>query len=160
MTVTWTVAESFPFTAPLTLDDHNHTNTQWRTKRMQATARRLSVVSATSTPRRRLIRSVRPTSIRSVSSPEQISDIIAAHKASSLHRNQLAAEGVRCGCFHCCKTFAPSCITEWVDEDDSGNGQTAMCPLCGIDSVIGSCSGYPITTEFLAQMKLHWFGAD
>ena len=32
---------------------------QGRTKRMQATARRLSVVSATSTPRRRLIRDVR-----------------------------------------------------------------------------------------------------
>ncbi len=41
-------------------DDHN-TN-QRRTKRMQATARRLSVVSATSYARRRLIRDVRPRS--------------------------------------------------------------------------------------------------
>lgn len=106
------------------------------------------------------MRGVRPTSIRSVSSAEQISDIIAAHKASSLHRGQLTAEGVLCGCFHCCQTFAPSFITEWIDTDVSGHGQTAMCPLCGIDSVIGSCSGYPITTEFLTQLKLHWFGAD
>ena len=58
MTVTWTVAESFPSTAPLTLDDHNHTNNQGRTKRMQATARMASVVSSTPPARRRLIRSV------------------------------------------------------------------------------------------------------
>ena len=41
--------------------DHSSTNHQGRTKRMQATARRLSVVSATSCARRRLIRDVRPT---------------------------------------------------------------------------------------------------
>jgi hypothetical protein len=93
-----------------------------------------------------------------MSLPAQDSAIIAAHKASSLHRKQLAEPGVRCGCFHCCQTFAPSCITEWVDEDEAGDGQTAMCPLCGIDSVIGSNSDYPITTEFLTQMKIHWFG--
>ena len=40
---------------------HVHQPHQGRTKRMQATARRLSVVSATSTARRRLIRDVRPT---------------------------------------------------------------------------------------------------
>ena len=55
----WTAAVSYPSTAPLTLDNHNHTNNQGRTKRMQATARRLSVVSATSCARRGLIRSVR-----------------------------------------------------------------------------------------------------
>jgi hypothetical protein len=85
------------------------------------------------------------------------SDIIAAHKASSCHRSQLLSGDVVCGCFYCCQIFAPSAITEWVDEDDSGVGQTAMCPLCGVDSIIGSCSGYPITTDFLKRMKSHWF---
>jgi hypothetical protein len=36
-------------------------------------------------------------------------------------------------------------------------GQTAICPRCGIDSVIGDESGYPVTREFLAAMKAHWF---
>jgi hypothetical protein len=85
-------------------------------------------------------------------------DIIAAHKASSCHRSQLLNGQIVCGCFHCCQAFPASAITEWVDEDDSGVGQTAMCPLCGIDSVIGSCSGYPINTAFLERMRLHWFG--
>ncbi len=30
-------------------------------------------------------------------------------------------------------------------------------PRCGIDSVIGSRSGFPLTPEFLAGMKQHWF---
>jgi len=29
--------------------------------------------------------------------------------------------------------------------------------MCGIDSVIGSASGYPITTEFLESMNRRWF---
>ena len=41
---------------------------------------------------------------------------------------------------------------EWIDDDN-----TALCPKCGIDSVIGTKSGYPITKEFLGQMQAHWF---
>jgi hypothetical protein len=47
--------------------------------------------------------------------------------------------------------FRSSDIVEWID------GQTAICPKCLVDSVIGSASGYPITTEFLQQMHDHWF---
>lgn len=35
------------------------------------------------------------------------------------------------GCFYCCKTYAPSEIIEWVDSQ-----KTAICPKCGIDSVV------------------------
>jgi hypothetical protein len=98
------------------------------------------------------------TSSPSLPLPTELAALIAAHKASSLHLKQLAELGVRCGCFQCCQTFAPSCITEWVDQDEAGSGQTARGPLCGIDSVIGSNSGYPITTGFLSQMKLDWLG--
>jgi hypothetical protein len=48
--------------------------------------------------------------------------------------------------------FPPDQIVEWVDEDD-----TAICPECGVDSVIGSDSGVPLTPEFLKQMKHRWF---
>lgn len=51
-------------------------------------------------------------------------------------------------------------IHEWIDVlDDSDIGQTAMCPYCGIDSVIGSASGFPITPEFLMRMRAYWFNA-
>lgn len=53
--------------------------------------------------------------------------------------------------------FAPTEIFDWVDEY-AGVGQSAQCPRCGIDSVIGSGSGYTISLDFLAQMKAYWFG--
>ncbi|HEX5724898.1 MAG TPA: cytoplasmic protein [Longimicrobiaceae bacterium] len=57
-----------------------------------------------------------------------------------------------CGCFYCLKAFPPSAIAEWVDR-----GETALCPRCGIDAVLGSASGYPLTREFLREMRSFWF---
>ena len=82
-------------------------------------------------------------------------DIQQAHRHSSGHRSQITASTI-CGCFHCSSLFPPSQIEEWVDEVD-GLGQTALCPRCGIDSVIGDRSGFPISLEFLNRMKAHWF---
>jgi len=79
-----------------------------------------------------------------------------AHARSSKHRAEVQGSA-RCGCFHCCATFAPIEIAEWVDEDQSGLGQTALCPKCGIDSVLGDRSGFPVSSDFLASMKAHWF---
>ena len=86
-------------------------------------------------------------------------DYIAAHKHSSNHRQELLSSET-CGCFHCLSIYPPEKIwhDDWIDEDASGIGQTARCPECGIDSVIGSRSGYPVTIEFLAEMERHWFG--
>jgi hypothetical protein len=61
------------------------------------------------------------------------------------------------GCFHCLETFPPLKIEEWVDEDENEIGQTALCPYCGIDSVIGSKSVVPLTEEFLGTMNQVWF---
>ena len=83
-------------------------------------------------------------------------DYHAAHKFSSVHREQVAKSEL-CGCFYCLEIYSPSKITEWVDNDDAGMGQTALCPRCGIDSVIGSNSGVPITKEYLTGMNLVWF---
>ena len=42
-------------------------------------------------------------------------------------------------------------------ENEKEIGQTAICPFCGIDSVIGDRSGVPITKEFLSGMNQVWF---
>jgi hypothetical protein len=81
---------------------------------------------------------------------------VAAHQFSSNHRHQLL-ESDSCGCFYCLEVYNPAEITDWVDEDNEGVGKTALCAKCGIDSVVGSASGYPITPEFLKQMRDHWF---
>lgn len=86
-------------------------------------------------------------------SPES-SDVQAAHGHSSRHRAELS-KSTLCGCFFCCSTFAPAAIHAWTDED-AGEGQTALCPICGIDGVIGDRSGYPITKAFLKKMRAYW----
>ena len=79
-------------------------------------------------------------------------DFIAAHKFSSGHRACLSTDS-KCGCFYCMKVFNPCEINDWAEDP----GGTAICPHCGIDSVIGQSSGYPITQEFLSKMNKHWF---
>jgi hypothetical protein len=81
---------------------------------------------------------------------------ITAHKHSSRHRQEIL-ESEQCGCFYCLTVFSPSEIKEWIDTDEHRVGQTALCPKCGIDAVIGSKSSYPITKEFLQVMEEHWF---
>jgi len=76
---------------------------------------------------------------------------IAAHAYSTHHRSSLM-QSEKCGCFHCLAVYPPSEIDDWIDGDD-----TALCPKCGIDAVIGSESGYPLTPEFLGKMQKHWF---
>jgi hypothetical protein len=78
-------------------------------------------------------------------------DVVAAHTYSSRHRAQIESSDI-CACFYCLSMFPPGQIVEWVDDED-----TAICPRCGIDSVIGSESGVPLTPAFLKQMKHHWF---
>lgn len=83
-------------------------------------------------------------------------DIKEAHKHSANHRVEIN-NSTMCGCFCCKEIYVPERIEIWTDVDDSGEGQTALCPSCGIDSVLGDKSGFPITKEFLSKMKRYWF---
>lgn len=65
-----------------------------------------------------------------------------------------------CGCFYCLRTFASDQVMEWVEspnetprEFDAARGTTALCPYCGIESMLGDCAGYPPSAEFLEKMK-------
>jgi hypothetical protein len=79
-------------------------------------------------------------------------DHIRAHKHCIHNRAELEASETS-GCFYCLKIFPPHQIQGWVD-----NKSTALCPYCGIDSVIGSVSRFPIEAAFLAEMERYWFG--
>ena len=87
--------------------------------------------------------------MRMVSMPD--SHLELAHKHSSQHRAELEASEV-CGCFYCMSTFPLTEITVWIDD-----GQTALCPRCPVDAVLGSASSLPITREFLERMHERWF---
>ena len=58
-----------------------------------------------------------------------------------------------CGCYNCLKIFSPKLINQWI-KDENG---TAICPYCNVDSVIGESSGYPITREFLSDLRRGMF---
>ncbi len=78
-------------------------------------------------------------------------------------RNREVLATVReAGCFYCCAVFAPSEIADWVDgpfveTGDLDDGVTALCPRCGIDSVIPGRPRVALSAELLAEMRQHWF---
>jgi len=76
----------------------------------------------------------------------------AAHRRSIRHRQEIEASEL-CGCFYCETTFSPADITKWTDD-----GQTALCPRCGIDSVLAARPDVPATAPaFLRAMHERWF---
>jgi len=97
-------------------------------------------------------------------------DYKLAHKFSSNNMEALKKDKV-CGCFYCLQIFSPSVIERWIRhkkptvKDKTGKinqwiydeNETAFCPYCGVDSVIGESSGYHITREFLEEMNCYWF---
>lgn len=73
------------------------------------------------------------------------------HRHSFKNREEIQSS-VLCHCFACKEASASSHVTEWADD-----GDTALCPRCGIDSVIGDASGFEMTPALLQQMSTFWF---
>ena len=76
-----------------------------------------------------------------------------AHGHSSAHRAELERSEM-CRCFFCLATFPATEIEQWIEDR---GGETAICPRCGIDSVIGSASGIDMSDAFFGEMRRHWF---
>ena len=83
-------------------------------------------------------------------------EFAAALKAARRNRKDIEQSEV-CGCYHCQSIFPPTMILEWISPDRKGVGQTAVCPKCGNDCVIGSKAGFPLTATFLQELSLYWF---
>ncbi|MDE6538636.1 MAG: cytoplasmic protein [Ruminococcus sp.] len=62
-------------------------------------------------------------------------DVYEAH-SYCIHNRSHIEKSYNCGCFYCTKIFSPYEINFWIDNND-----TAICPFCCIDSVIGDYSG-------------------
>ena len=82
-------------------------------------------------------------------------DFVKAHKHTDFQKEILKSDV--CGCFYCLEIFSPEKITDWHGEDCKEYEPLALCPKCGIDSVIGSASGFPIEHTFLLKMREFWF---
>lgn len=83
-----------------------------------------------------------------------------SHKSESIqkmHRlctnnRELIGSHTRCGCFYCRRIYPGREIKIWIDE-----GKTALCPHCGIDSVIVDSEWGEINDETLKEMYEFWF---
>jgi hypothetical protein len=78
------------------------------------------------------------------------SNLKAVHKKSRRNRSQLSRSKI-CGCFYCLKEFTFSQIGGWIDD-----GETALCPCCGIDAVLGFDTE-TADQALLQTMHEHWF---
>jgi hypothetical protein len=67
----------------------------------------------------------------------------------SWHNRRRMTPGTTCGCFHCLATFLAEDVQAWVDE-----GSTALCPRCGIDSVVPGMTD----AAALQDLRDHRFG--
>ena len=76
-----------------------------------------------------------------------------AHKHSFQNREEIE-KSKNAGCFYCKEIYPASEISEWIADKQ---GDTAQCPKCVIDSVIGDASGIEITKEFLEAAHEYWF---
>lgn len=92
-----------------------------------------------------------------------MSDLLEAQRHSTNNRTTIEASSV-CGCFYCMHIFPPADIVAWTGLDlsrfgdpDAPNADTALCPRCGSESVIGGASGYAINVPFLSHMHEAWF---
>lgn len=80
-------------------------------------------------------------------SKEELRDL---HSESSYHRKRLKTDQGG-GCFYCKNYFETEEIVEWIDNDE-----TALCPRCGIDSVLpGMIQG--VHDDLLEAMNEYWF---
>ena len=74
---------------------------------------------------------------------------------SSGHRNRLL-RSQSAVCYYCSTEFSPAAVVDWIDEDAQGIGQTALCPHCTVDAVVGFDG--PVDREWVAHAHERSFG--
>lgn len=82
------------------------------------------------------------------------------HKLSKHNYRQLSESKI-IGCFYCLNLEIDwASVTQFSDEDEDGpcDHSTGICPLCGIDSLIGDASGIAIDKATFVTLNAYWFG--
>ena len=83
-------------------------------------------------------------------------DALKAVYSHSIRNEESINNSDFCGCFHCISIFpvADVKLSDLIIEKDGH--RTAICPICGIDSVLGD-STVEITAELLEKMNEYYF---
>lgn len=75
-------------------------------------------------------------------------------KASELSfkNRDMVDKSSKCGCYACCQIYDAKYVWEYVDD-----GETALCPICYIDSVLPDASGVKLNNTILNKLRKKWF---
>jgi hypothetical protein len=94
-----------------------------------------------------------------------VNELLAAHEHTTSNRAELEASKT-CGCCYCLEIFSPDEVTTFTGLDmsafenpDTMSAETAVCPRCGSEALLGDKSGFAITPQFLGRMHQAWFQA-
>lgn len=81
-----------------------------------------------------------------------------AHSKTS-HNQEVILNSRYCVCTFCGYAFDPKDQDEPLDFeiDTPGRPGTLFCPCCGIDAVLGSACGFPLTERFIKACSDTWF---
>lgn len=72
--------------------------------------------------------------------------------AYSANNRSLIAASYKCYCFYCKESMYRGAIEEYADD-----GQTALCPKCGIDAIIPDSIEESVDENIIAEMNEYWF---
>lgn len=92
-----------------------------------------------------------------------MNELLAAFRYTSNNWTQIGGSTL-CGCCSCVEIFPADEVTTWtgldfehIDDEAAVAQQTAVCPRCGEEAVIGDKSGFPINPHFLGRMNEAWY---
>ncbi len=83
------------------------------------------------------------------------SEMQGLHGKSIRNKESLRASNM-VGCFHCASMFPSTAVVAWTEEFNPP-GETGICPICGVDALIGDAVVPSISIDLLRQMKKLWF---
>ena len=61
-------------------------------------------------------------------------------------------QSLKCGCFSCGRIFDATEVEDYID-----GGETALCPYCDVESVVGDASGIELNLIVLNELNKMYF---
>ena len=83
-------------------------------------------------------------------------DALKAVYSHSIRNEESILKSDFCGCFHCISIFPVADVKSSAMMVEKDGFRTAICPICGIDAVLGDAS-VEITAELLESMNEYYF---
>ena len=77
----------------------------------------------------------------------------AIHKHSVENKYEIL-NSKKCACFHCFRIYDSVEVDTFLQENDGI--ETALCPLCITDTIIGDASGFNLTDEMIDALAYEY----